>query len=224
MTNSETIIWVLIGISFSTYFIISMVYYKLGINNLQKALITTNGLRLLNLKHFLGIVFFGVLFYITIPELRDLLDTFEIPRLYVLIPLLFVIFLSAHIANFTFKKQHRKDVSVSHYNFSSAWVFFSIRILFLLCYEFFFRGVLLFKFLEYNSVFLAVVYSTLLYIIIHIFDSKKEILGAIPFGVTLCLFTYFTDSIWYAFFIHLTISAVYEVSMFYYQTLKISES
>ena len=96
----------------------------------------------------------------------------------------------------------------------------AIRFAFLFCYEFFFRGVLLYKFLEFSSLSMAVFYSTMLYVLIHIFDSRKEIIGAIPFGVVLCLFAYFSRSIWYVFLIHLSLSAVYEFSMFYYLTLK----
>ena len=84
MNNSE-IIWTLIGIIFSTYFIVSFVFNKLGIQNLHKALISANGLRLLNLKHLLGIVLFGVFSYIMMPEFRVLIETIEIAKLVVLI-------------------------------------------------------------------------------------------------------------------------------------------
>jgi len=63
-----------------------------------------------------------------------------------------------------------------------------------------------------------------LYVLIHIFDSKAEILGAIPFGIVLCLFSYFTNNIWAAFIIHSTLSGVYEVSMFNHLTLKTHKS
>jgi membrane protease YdiL (CAAX protease family) len=218
--NSSIIIWVLISISFVTYFIVSMVYKKLGIHNLQSALLATNGLRLLNLKHVLGIILFGIIYYTIFPEFKFLVEVIEIPRLYVLLPFFVIVFLCAYISDSTIKKQTFKRTFVSGYNLSNAWTYFIIRFVFLLCYEFFFRGVLLFQFLEITSLFSAIVYSTILYVLIHIFDSRKEILGAIPFGIVLCLFTYFTNSIWCAFIIHISLSAVYEISMFYYLTLK----
>ncbi|MCO4823057.1 MAG: CPBP family intramembrane metalloprotease, partial [Flavobacteriaceae bacterium] len=104
------------------------------------------------------------------------------------------------------------------------WLYIFIRFSFLFAYEFFFRGVLLQYFLEFNSLFLAIVFSTILYVLIHIFDDTKEKLGAIPFGVILCLLAYYTKSIWYVFIIHLALSAVYEISIFYYQTLKTTTS
>jgi membrane protease YdiL (CAAX protease family) len=218
--NSSIIIWVLISISFVTYFIISMVYKKLGIHNLQSALLATNGLRLLNLKHVLGIILFGIIYYTIFPEFKFLVEVIEIPRLYVLLPFFVIVFLCAYISDATIKKQTFKRTFVSGYNLSNAWTYFIIRFVFLLCYEFFFRGVLLFQFLEITSLFSAIVYSTILYVLIHIFDSRKEIFGAIPFGIVLCLFSYFTNSIWCAFIIHISLSAVYEISMFYYLTLK----
>ena len=218
--NSSTLIWILISISFITYFLVSMVYKKRGIQNLQSALIYKNGLRLLNLKHSLGIFLFGIVFYAIKPDFRFLIQDVEIPRMFLLLLFLMTFFLSAYISSKSVKNQLLKTNEVSNYNITTAWVYFSIRFAFLLCYEFFFRGVLLFKFLEFNSLFMAIFYSTILYVLIHIFDSRKEILGAIPFGIVLCLFAYYTNSIWYVFFIHLALSAVYEISMFYHLTLK----
>ena len=218
--NSSTLIWILISTSFITYFLVSMVYKKRGIQNLQSALFYKNGLRLLNLKHSLGILLFGIIFYAIKPDFRFLIQDVEIPRMFLLLLFLMTFFLSAYISGKSVKNQLLKTNDMSSYNISTAWVYFSIRFVFLLCYEFFFRGVLLFKFLEFNSLFMAIFYSTILYVLIHIFDSRKEIVGAIPFGIVLCLFAYYTNSIWYVFFIHLALSAVYEISMFYQLTLK----
>lgn len=218
--SPSIIIYILISTSFITYFIVSMVYKKLGIHNLQSALMVNNGLRLLNLKHGLGIILFGIVFYAILPEFRFLINTIEIPRLHVLLIIILTLFLSVHISNNAVKNQMLKDTYISSYNLSNAWTYFTIRFVFLLCYEFFFRGVVLFQFLEITTLSMAIIYSTILYVLIHIFDSRKEIIGAIPFGIVLCLFAYFTKSVWYAFFIHISLSAVYEITTFYYLTLK----
>lgn len=218
--NSSLIIWILISTSFITYFIVSMVYKKLGIHNLQSALMVNNGLRLLNLKHGLGIILFGIVFYTILPELRYLIHNIEIPRLFLLLLFFITLFLSAYLSRVSVKKQLSKIERASCYNLSNASVYFMIRFVFLLCYEFFFRGVLLFKFLEFNSLFVAIFYSTILYVLIHIFDSRKEIIGAIPFGIVLCLFAYYTNSVWYVFIVHMALSAVYEISLFYHLTIK----
>lgn len=218
--NSSLIIWILISTSFITYFIVSMVYKKLGIHNLQSALMVNNGLRLLNLKHGLGIILFGIVFYTILPDLRYLIQIIEIPRLFLLLLFFATLFLSAYLSRVSVKKQLSKIERASCYNLSNASVYFIIRFVFLMCYEFFFRGVLLFKFLENNSLFVAIFYSTILYVLIHIFDSRKEIIGSIPFGIVLCLFAYYTNSVWYVFIIHMALSAVYEISLFYHLTIK----
>ncbi len=223
MENS-VIIWVLMITSFSIYFLISMAYKKLGIHNLEHALLANNGLGLLNLKHMAGIILFGVAFYIIHPDMRLFINTIEVPRMPVLVSFLVIFFLSSYVSHVSVKNNAFKNVHISQYGFSDAWLYFVIRTVFLLCYEFFFRGILLIKFLEFNSVYIAIVYSTLLYVLIHIYDSRKEIVGAIPFGIILCVFTFLTRSIWYAFFIHMALSSVYEISMFYSLTYKKSTS
>ncbi|UKM66244.1 CPBP family intramembrane metalloprotease [Flavobacteriaceae bacterium GSB9] len=214
-------IWVFIGVCFTLYFVTSSVYNKLGINNLYTALLSANGLRLLNLKHAFGIVLFGLLSYIQTPDLNYLISSLEIPKLHVLLLFFVVAFLSATASYVSVKKNEGfQEVQVQTYSLSNAWVYFLIRFTFLLGYEYFFRGILLFKFLDFTNLYMAIFYSTVLYVLIHIFDSKKEILGAVPFGIILCLFTYFTNSVWCAFLIHIALSAVYEISVFYYLTLK----
>lgn len=222
--DTSIIIWILIGISFSTYLVISLVFKKRGVHNLEMALESSNGLRLLNFKHLMGILLFGIPFYLLAPELRVLIHHVEIPRLHVLIPFVLVLVLLARISYFSFQKAKIKNSTIYHYNLSDAIVYFLIRFVFLFWYEFFFRGVLLFKFIELQGLFLAIIYSTTLYLLIHIFDSKKELLGTVPFGIVLCIFTYLTNSIWLAFFCHLTLSAVYEISIFFNKTNKSLES
>ena len=98
--NSSTFIWILISTSFITYFIVSMVYKKLGIHNLQSALMVNNGLRLLNLKHILGIFLFGIVFYAVLPDFRYLIYDVEIPKPFLLIVFLITLFLALLITLF----------------------------------------------------------------------------------------------------------------------------
>lgn len=219
-----TQIYYLIAASFIIYFIISYAYKILKIQNVEEALLTRRGLSLINLKHILGILLFGLIFYLITPEYRFLINSFEIPNLNILLLLLGVVFISALLAFTLVKKNLKNKAEISQYSHNQGWIYFIIRIVFLISYEFFFRGVLLFYFMEINGLILAIIISTLLYVLIHIFDSKAEILGAIPFGIVLCLFSYFTNNIWAAFIIHGTLSGVYEVSMFNHLTLKTHKS
>jgi len=218
--NASIIIWMLIAISFTIYLVVSLVYKRLEINNLENALMTTNGLGLLNLKHILGIILFGIGFYHFSPELRYLVEYIEIPRLKILFPFIVIFFLIVYLSKVSFQKAILKNTTVSDYSFKSALFYFIVRFTFLLCYEFFFRGILLFKFLEYYPPYFAILNSTFLYALIHVFHSQKEFFRAIAIGILLCVFSYLTGSIWYPFIIHMAICAVYEISMFYYLTYK----
>lgn len=219
-----TQIYYLIAASFIIYFIISYAYKILKIQNVEEALLTSRGLLLINLKHILGILLFGLIFYLITPEYRFLINSFEIPNLNILLLLLGVVFISALLAFTLVKKNLKNKAEISQYSHNQGWIYFIIRIVFLISYEFFFRGVLLFFFIENNGLILAIIISTSLYVLIHIFDTKAEILGAIPFGIVLCLFSYFTNNIWAVFIIHGTLSGVYEVSMFNHLTLKTHKS
>jgi membrane protease YdiL (CAAX protease family) len=195
------------------------VFKRLKVHNLQQALGNSKGLELLNVKHGLGIFLFGFLFFYQTPEYLYLIADVEIPRLPVLLIILTIFLLSAFVSFRTIEKSKADFISKSETRPNKAWIYFIIRFVFLFCYEFFFRGILLFSFLAISSPVQAVTYMVLLYVLIHIFDSKKEIIGAVPFGILLAVFTILTNSIWYAFLIHIALSSTYEIPMFYYQTL-----
>ena len=219
MVNTSHLYY-LLAISFLVYFIIGYIYKLINVNNIEKSLLTEKGLLLINLRHILGIVLFGMMFFLLLPNYRGLITTIEIPGLNILLFLSAVVIISAFISYYSAKKILKKKIEKSRYHIDQGWIYFTIRILFLLSYEFFFRGVLFFTLLEVNDIFIAILVCTFLYVLIHAFDSRAEIIGAIPFGIILCLFSYFTNSIWPAFIIHITLSGVYEVSIFNQLTRK----
>ncbi len=219
MVNT-THLYYLLATSFLIYFVISYIYKIVNVNNIEKSLLREKGLLLINLRHILGIVLFGIMFFLLLPNYRGLITTIEIPGLNILLFLSAVVIISAFISYYSAKKILKKKIEKSRYHIDQGWIYFTIRILFLLSYEFFFRGVLFFTLLEVNDIFIAILVCTFLYVLIHAFDSRAEIIGAIPFGIILCLFSYFTNSIWPAFIIHITLSGVYEVSIFNQLTRK----
>jgi len=78
--------------------------------------------------------------------------------------------------------------------------------LYLLGYEAFFRGVLLFGLVEYTGVWVAVAVNTLFYSLAHIPKGAGESFGAIPLGVLLCLIALSTGNFWVPFFVHLSMA------------------
>jgi membrane protease YdiL (CAAX protease family) len=219
MENAIQIYYLITGV-FIVYFLIGYVFKIIKTPNVERALLTSKGLLLINLKHVLGIILFGALSYLLVPKYRFLIRDIEIPNFSILLSGFIIVIVSALLALNSVKKKLIQYTDKSQYSMNQGWVYFPIRIVFLLFYEFFFRGVLFFSLLEIYGLVTAIVITTLLYVLIHIFDSKQEIVGAIPFGIILCLFSYFTNGIWIAFIIHITLSAVYECSLFKNLTLK----
>ena len=222
--ETATILYEVIAAGFIVYFIISYAYKVLKIRNVEEALLTSKGLLFLNLKHFIGIILFGALLFLIAPKYRYLVWSFDAFSLKALVWMLPVMILSSVMAYRSVNKRLRVLTGRSNYRFDQVWNYFGIRMLFLFSYEFFFRGVIFFSCLEVLDLTMALLITTGLYVLIHSFDSRNEILGAIPFGIILCLFSYYTESIWPAFLIHLTLSGVYEFTIFRQLTLKTTRS
>ena len=74
--------------------------------------------------------------------------------------------------------------------------------LYLLGYEFLFRGILFLGLLPFVGLYPAVFINTILYAGAHLYKGKKETLGSIPLGIILCLITAQTETIWTAFAVH----------------------
>jgi hypothetical protein len=85
-----------------------------------------------------------------------------------------------------------------------------LRIAFLIIYEWFFRGLLLLTFIAWFGMGWGIVINILLYTIMHAHKSKKEMIGCIPFGFFLCVFTLWWQSVWPAIIFHLQLAIVNE--------------
>jgi membrane protease YdiL (CAAX protease family) len=88
---------------------------------------------------------------------------------------------------------------------SMGWV------LYLLGYEFMFRGLLLFTCVMVMGVWPAIVLNTALYAFVHMPKGMKETLASIPMGILLCILTIKTGTIWVAYFAHVILAVSNEV-------------
>ena len=77
---------------------------------------------------------------------------------------------------------------------------------YLLGYELFFRGVLLFPLVESIGLWPAIAINIGLYSATHIPKGLSETIGAIPLAIVLCLLSVSTGTIWIAFFVHLAMA------------------
>lgn len=79
--------------------------------------------------------------------------------------------------------------------------------LYLLGYEAFFRGFLLFGLMDLQvPVWIAIAINTVIYSLAHIPKGKGEAFGAIPLGVLLCLAAISTGSFWVPFAVHVVMA------------------
>lgn len=91
----------------------------------------------------------------------------------------------------------------------------ALRSSFLICYEWFFRGCILLSCIENFGVLAAIIINQVLYVFIHSFNDKKEMLGSIPFGLILCVFTIWYQSVWPAILLHLLLSFSHELFLLF---------
>jgi membrane protease YdiL (CAAX protease family) len=78
--------------------------------------------------------------------------------------------------------------------------------IYLLAYEFLYRGILLFGLIDAFGIWPAIMVNTIIYSLAHIPKGNREALAAIPFGIILCYLTIRTETIWIAVFVHLALA------------------
>lgn len=84
-------------------------------------------------------------------------------------------------------------------------------VIYLLGYEYAIRGFVFFSTLYAFGLWPAVIINSVIYSFIHIFKGSKEAFGAFFLGILFCLITYYTNSIWIAFIIHVLIAVINDI-------------
>jgi hypothetical protein len=84
------------------------------------------------------------------------------------------------------------------------------RIVFLVAYEWFFRGLLLMSLCAWMGNTWGVIANVSFYTAIHFYKGRKEMIGCIPLGILLCIFTLWWQSVWPAIIFHVQIAIINE--------------
>jgi membrane protease YdiL (CAAX protease family) len=100
---------------------------------------------------------------------------------------------------------------------NSLVVDFVFWALYLLSYEFMFRGVLLFIAIGEVGLSTAIGINIAIYALAHVPKGTQEAFGALLLGLLLCLLTYNSSSILYAWIIHLALAISNDFSASYYK-------
>lgn len=188
--------------------------FKQNSRNLEDVLSGRGSMNMLIARHFVNAVVLSIAVVCSIILLNyygiALLPETDITWLLVGTLAVFAAFLSGFFAA---KGKQLLSVATSNYHLVTSYFF--IRALFLVAYEFFFRGVLLQALLGVVSMEWAIAINIILYAVAHAFSNKKELIGSIPFGLLLCLVTIKLQSVWPAIIIHLALSFSYETRISY---------
>lgn len=214
MLNSF-LIYLICGIVFILLFLAERFENARNSRTLFDILSTGGKLSLLFNKLFFGIIVTGAataFWFISGGDMRLLTNAIPLDgRLLILI----LLSATAMITGFVAAKKLIANSLISADGpstyFTATYILF--RTLFLIGYEFFFRGVLLFSIIFDAGEEIAIAINILLYALLHCFSNRKELIGTIPFGLLLCIVTLFYQSIWPAVIIHLCLAIVHEIML-----------
>jgi membrane protease YdiL (CAAX protease family) len=87
-------------------------------------------------------------------------------------------------------------------------------IIYLISYEFLFRGYLFTSLLQHTTVENTFIVSITLYALAHLYKGEKEFLLSVPFGFILCYITLLTENVWASVIIHCALAISNDVFAF----------
>lgn len=94
--------------------------------------------------------------------------------------------------------------------------FFAGRVCFIVLYEFFFRGLLLYGISATTGIYLSIIINLVLYSFIHCHLTKRDITAVAVFGLIQCIITIANHSVWPAVLLHLSITLAVELKLVYF--------
>jgi membrane protease YdiL (CAAX protease family) len=161
-----------------------------------------------------GFLFMGLipLLYIYLTHTPDILYSLilkqpardTLPFFFLVI--LFIVIVTAFYSGHKDNLQHYPQIRNKTWPMSIILLDILTWILYLSGYEFLFRGVLIFSILPIFGSPATIIINAILYTLAHFYKGGKEMFAAIPFGLLLAYITVSTQSIWFAFFFHLTLA------------------
>jgi len=207
MKNTELIL--IIALCFTV-----MLFVLAGLNKLRPGIthhyrLSPNNFRMLNYLHIVGIVFMLVIPFMgaSLPVfLFSFPDKISVGQAIIF---LFCFFTLAFFPWGQFSgKNYKTEYTLS--SLPSVLLYGSLRSVFLVSYEWFFRGLLLWSVCLWLGIVWSIVINTVLYTLIHIHKNKNELIGCVPFGLLVCVFTLWWQSVWPAIIFHLEIMIIHE--------------
>lgn len=214
-----------LAVCYVSLFLLCFWVWKIKSASLTSLKVQNSNWVFLHIRHAGGMIIMTlipILFLSVIPE-----DLFAWPKgvksiqvLVLMITGLILLTLSANEID----KTTEKKIAINRWSSFHAVLHVILRNSFLVCYEWFFRGVVLFSCVSSFGIIPALIINIFLYSLIHSFNGRKEFLGSIPFGIVLCVFALWWQSVWPAVLLHLLLSSSYEsviLRPFFYKPSKL---
>lgn len=127
--------------------------------------------------------------------------------------LFWILIISAFILPMNLLNARKKDnlriypqIRFKSWNFGLIFLSAITWMLYLLAYEFLFRGFFLFSCERAFGAWPAIAVNVAVYSFVHLPKGMKETISAIPFGFILCFLTLNTETIWAAYWIHVVLA------------------
>ena len=201
----------ILGGCYCLLFLLCLLIWKMKSENLVSEKVLNGNWMLLHIRHAGGIFIMAVLPVSFLPLVPG--DMFQWPSSVNIIQSLTLmitglILLTIVVIN-RYGGSFEKPVSQQGSSFHAA-LHIVLRTGFLVSYEWFFRGCILFTCINSFGITTAVTINLVLFALIHSFNSKKEMYGSVPFGLILCVFTLWFQSVWPAILLHLLLSSSHE--------------
>lgn len=151
----------------------------------------------------------GILYFLALKPTVSFGDIFtgNFPSsVYVILILVSIIVLLTYTNQRSNPQRNSLQMSITQWNFSLFGLNAFGWIIYLLGYEFLFRGILLFECFESFGFWPAIAVNVVIYSAIHMINSKDEAIGALLFGTIACYFTLQQGTILIPIMMHIALS------------------
>lgn len=119
------------------------------------------------------------------------------------------------------KKSIKEDISHSSSPVKNLFPYLSLQVPFMIEYELFFYGILLFGFMQISGPFIAIAFTITLQALFQYSGNKKELISSLFISILVCIICLDMRSVFPAVLTQITASLIFDIRLFHYsQTSK----
>lgn len=198
---------------YSIFLLATIAGYNNKSGQLSEILSGKGDLELLYCRLIIGIVFLGIADMLIL-EIRDIESNIFIPNWekHQLITWLAIVTTTILGSLAAIKKVYTAGNSPRFLPHHLPLSFIFIRTFFLIVYEFFFRGVMLFVMIADLGIASAVIINLIFYVFVN-WPDKSERYSSILMGCLLCFVSIYYQSVWPAVLIHVSLALSHEITL-----------